>query len=590
MASAAPSQQAFAINPDDDDVMQEDLEDERFQKEAINELERYRRIDEWISSYQNTYSVTALQCMQRLLKVGVIKNKHAEILQYTRPGNADEVRLKAFGCLVELNIAKRPQMLKYMLHMLCDDSSPFFRNQLLQVLGQALGTVALKDEEAEKPPPKPVGTDELVMERPPEEAQQMTDLAAKWSPELALVSLKAALVDQQVFKEALWHAIQSPILAISEVVSLLDIAALIYESFNGLVVNLRLPRYYSARNVGKGKVLFKEKQKYRTTPVNGIGLDMWPLVEQYDLKYNGSVSKAVKEYQRSQKQQARDQEHEKERLQSQIAAMKQQVQEKQQNVSISGSVRPPSVPMPSTAMSPPPLPVSTPGGPAKITLKTMKRKQSWSAEPHATSPKRPHLSQSTNGTTATPKVEKSPSISLSKTHKQTPSRAVSGTPAPSSATVPRKPAVSDKAQESRIVKLKFKRPKQVLKILSQPPRPDRAPKQKTNAPAKINIPSSASKPSSATGASNNADFFSSPSGNPAVSTGAFRTWGGMTSVKNEPGTDSAPPSAVSPMTAWPPGNNSNGTPGGAMSPALSQSGETEQKKKGFKLKLTKRPV
>jgi transcription initiation factor TFIID subunit 2 len=62
VTSAAP-QQTFAMHPDDeDDLMQEAIEDEKFQKEAINELERYRRIDEWISSYQNIYSVTALEC------------------------------------------------------------------------------------------------------------------------------------------------------------------------------------------------------------------------------------------------------------------------------------------------------------------------------------------------------------------------------------------------------------------------------------------------------------------------------------------------------------------------------------------------
>ena len=43
----------------------EDWQDEKemrdFRKDAISEIERYRRIDEWISSYHNVFSTTALK-------------------------------------------------------------------------------------------------------------------------------------------------------------------------------------------------------------------------------------------------------------------------------------------------------------------------------------------------------------------------------------------------------------------------------------------------------------------------------------------------------------------------------------------------
>lgn len=592
VASAVP-QQAFAIDRDEDDVVQENLEDEKFQKEAINELERYRRIDEWISSYQNTYSVMAIQCMQKLLEHGVIKNKNTEILQYTQSGNADEVRLKAWNALVHLKLARRSKILKYLLHSLCDDPSPYFRDQLLQVLGRAIGTLALKSQELEKPAPKPIETGGLVLEQEEPVAVLPTiDASGKSPAELALITMKAALVDDEIFKQALWHVIQSPMLAIPEVVSFLDIAALIYDPSNGLVVNLRLPRYYSAKHVGKGKVLFKEKDKYRTAPTTGLGFEEWQMVQQYGLNYNGPLSRPVKEHIKLLKSQAREQSSEKQRLENQIAAMQQEMH-KQQQAKVQIQPPPPRpVQAPPTAMSPPPLP--TPGGSMKLTLK---RKQSSTAEPRASSPKRPHLSQATNGTAATPKVEKSPSINLGKIHAQTP-RAVSGTPVPSSATASRKPTASDRPQKSKVVRLKFTKTKRLQRILSSPPQPGRPPKTKAPAPAKINTSSAAPRPNpipSTTGGAqpsggNNGDFFTSPAVNSALSTGAsmgaFRTWNGMSSVKQEPTADSAPPSAVSPMTVWPPANKSNGT-GSAASPPASGG---EEKKFKFKIKLGKKPT
>ncbi|THX26989.1 hypothetical protein D6D12_05813 [Aureobasidium pullulans] len=606
VASAAP-QQTFITNPDDDDdLMQENLEDEKFQKEAINELERYRRIDEWISSYQNIYSVTALECMRKLFEHGVVKNKKAEILQYTQSGNADEVRLAAWDSLVRLKLARRPQVLKYLLHCLSDDPSPYFRDQLLQVLGRALGTIALKTHEAEKHAPKPVETGGLVLEQEEPLAVQSVPLhdIGKSPPELALLALKAALVDDEVFKAALWHVIQSPILAIPEVVSFLDIAALIYDASNGLVVHLRLPRYYSATNIGKGKVKFTEKHKYRTVPTAGLGLEEYQMVQQYDLKYTGPLSRDVKDHIKLQKNQAREQVQEEQALKNKIAAMQQEIQQQQQQQQQQLKVQTPgpapSAPRPSqvssTAMSPPPLP--TPTGSMKLTLK---RKQSSTAEPRASSPKRPHLVPPTpNGTAITPKVEKSPSLNLGKIHAQTPSRTVSGASAPGSAAPSRKPTANDKPSKSKVVRLKISKQKRLQRILSQPPQPGARPqKPKVNLPAKINTSSSArpspapsaSGGSQARGASNGGDFFASPEVTTALSAGAsvatFRTWDGLSSIKKE--ADSAPMSAVSPMTTTYPKSNGSTTATGTMSPRPSEGAEDKKPALKFKLKLGKKP-
>ncbi|KAG9915434.1 hypothetical protein KCV02_g13369, partial [Aureobasidium melanogenum] len=447
----------------------------------------------------------------------------------------------------------------------------------------------------EKPAPKPIETGGLVLEQEEPLAVQALpeDIAGKSPPEIALVALKAALIDDETFKAALWHVIQSPTLAIPEVVSFLDIAALIYDASNGLIVRLRLPRFYTAKHLGKGKVQFKEKERYRTAPTTGLGLDEFELVQQHNLKYNGPLSKAAKDHIKTQKQ-------EKQRLESELAAAQELLQ---RQLNAQHQIQPPPAPkpvnVPTTAMSPPPLPVSTPGGSMKITLK---RKQSSTAEPRASSPKRPHLVQPpTNGTAATPKVEKSPSLNLGKIHAQTPSRTVSGASAPGSAAPSRKPTASDRPSKSKVVRLKITKQKRLQRILSQAPQPGYRPqKQKPAIPAKINTSTSARPspaPSAAGGSQarggSNGDFFASPEVTSALSTGAsvgaFRSWNGISAVKQE--TDSAPLSAISPMTTNHPGT-SNGTATatttGTMSPRPSEGGE--EKKPKFKLKFGKKPT
>ena len=66
---------SFSFGEEDLPMEEEDSSDADFENVAIAQIERHRRIDEWDSSYQNVYSITALECLQKLTKAGISKLK-----------------------------------------------------------------------------------------------------------------------------------------------------------------------------------------------------------------------------------------------------------------------------------------------------------------------------------------------------------------------------------------------------------------------------------------------------------------------------------------------------------------------------------
>lgn len=527
----------------DDDILEEIRQDQAFSNEAVNELERYRRIDEWIASYQNVYSVTAMGCMQKLQLAGIIPNQLKQIMMYTRSDNADNVRLKAFASLVDLKVFKKsPSVLKYLLFSISDDTSPYFRERLTRVLGEALGSIAVIEDVPEKPAPKPSEPETgLILEQEAViEVQPVEDLD-KSPPEIALTSLRAALKDDKVFQQALWQVIQSPLLDLSEVVGFLDIAALLYEPSTALMVNLPYPRIkkfksWDSRNDVAGRkslvLTLQDTARFRTTPVNGLGLQGWLLIQKHGLNWTGKLSKEVRDYQKNLAKQEREQK-------AQLAALQTQIE---------ASTRP--IPVVSTAMSPPPLP--TPSGNKSGPKISLKRKQSTTSDAgRASSPKRQQFSPpAATPPAATPKAQRSPSVSKSKA------------PTPNSA-IP-KPAKVKAKKERKVVRLKIANQDRVQSILSRKPRPSlkistpsksavatpRATPALTHATTPLSATPSVMAPKTISPGLGGKDFFSSPAVQAQAAAsqnlGAFRIYepAATTRVKAE---DAEPSSGISPM-------------------------------------------
>ncbi|KAI9680082.1 MAG: hypothetical protein M1817_005098 [Caeruleum heppii] len=251
----------FDLDPEDEMEIQEDLS---FEKAAIEEIERYRRMDEWISSYQNTYSITAIQCKERLAKAKVIAPEAIDFLQYTRDGMFDPLRLQAFGSLVALGMLRDEAILTYFLSTLRSDPSPFVRENLQRLFGTALAGIALGETRSTSTEALPDAVDGLVIEH---ESTRAADLKRTGTVVGALAALEAELGGDETLKRELWKAVTSPDIGLFQVRDLLDICSLLYDPRTSCRVILPYPRYWQVEHQGRGKMHFSPSPKIRLKPM-----------------------------------------------------------------------------------------------------------------------------------------------------------------------------------------------------------------------------------------------------------------------------------------------------------------------------------
>ena len=554
-------------------VPKEDL-DAEFEKLAIAQIERHRRVDEFDPSYHNVYSITALDCLQRLTKAGIVKDKTAEVMKYVRQGNAENVRLAAFRCLSEIGVMRKMSAMKYLLHSMADDPSPRFRDGLLNVLGEALGHIALGDSEPAKvvSDQQPVDESGLVLEQEVSSEAKRLEATRKTTPEGAFVALKAVLENEVAFKQALWYAATSPDMMLDEVAACCDIAALMYEPVNSLSLSVKLPRMWRCENLGSGKVRFTSHGPYRGIPKKELSLADWQRLQDLGLSYTGPLSDEILRKQRDVQQVDKEI-----ALKQRIALTQQQLAEAQ-NGRVSSEM-PPPIAITSTER---PVPERQ----QSVTLKlSSKRKQSidLGMAPRAGSPKALKISRQqtpTGGAVQTPRAKGSPAA-LSKRRSSTPGSKSS----------------ASKAKGKKIVVLPLgSKAARAQEILSSPPQPGRittnglTPNRTQQASRSITpvLPKpGAFPPGLAQSPTNSMNFFASPmQSQPVMNLGGFRSYGptpdapaNSSEVKQESNETTASP--VSIIVA-----NGNMSPPIEDSQAVSQRSPAESMPPPPKKKLT----
>ena len=248
------------------DGFEDDGDDEHFLNACLEEIDRHRRIDEWIPSYHNVLSTTALDCKTLLARAGVIDSVPADFLQYTSEGTSECLRLNAFENLMSLQLVRSDAILRWFLFVLGNDPSPHVRDRMISIFGKTLGSVAL-GEHLEAAKEQEAQHDGLIIEQEASTEARQTDLARKQTVEGALNALKDELSSNSVLKDALWNAITTPALSIHQMGELLDICDLLYTPETSAVVVLRYPRYWKCSKIGKGKLLFTRSSRVRTTPI-----------------------------------------------------------------------------------------------------------------------------------------------------------------------------------------------------------------------------------------------------------------------------------------------------------------------------------
>lgn len=222
--------------------------DRQLEKDCLDVIDRYRRMDEWASSYQNLYSRTALDCQRRLSDHRIGSTGTVHFLQYTRPGNHDMLRLTAFDNLIHPAALHNPAVVRYIMFCMSSDPSPWIRGSLRKSFGKLLATVAIGDH---LKAPHAETTDDLVIENDLDAETQQAQAARIRLVDAAVAALKEEIKDNDNLKSSLWTAVNSNILSLVELLAMLDFCRMLYEPVDFCLLKLRYPRYWKLEHLGK---------------------------------------------------------------------------------------------------------------------------------------------------------------------------------------------------------------------------------------------------------------------------------------------------------------------------------------------------
>lgn len=247
----------------DDFNMEQVLEtqaEEQLEEDAVAEIDRYRRMDEWSSSYQNVYSRAALRCQMQLTKANILGFDCMQFLPYTRAGTYDLLRLDAFECLVEMDLFGFPELMKWFVFAMSSDSSAGFRNRLHDLFGKTLAPIAFGRGPVNG---SSAQNDGLIIEQESSTEVRQADLARRQTVPGAMEALRKEISGDQVLKESLWAACNSPCIGLLELSELTDLCRVLYDPITSVKVTLKYPRYWKVQHLGKVSQGFKPKATCR---------------------------------------------------------------------------------------------------------------------------------------------------------------------------------------------------------------------------------------------------------------------------------------------------------------------------------------
>ncbi|KAK4145537.1 uncharacterized protein C8A04DRAFT_10551 [Dichotomopilus funicola] len=232
-----------SLRTDDD----EEAELRRFITKTIEEIDKYRRMDEWTSTYQNIWTTTALQCKMRLMKANVVRTEPLEFVRYLQDGNYDLIRITAFECLVELGLLAKVPIMKLLLASVGTDPSPFVRDRLFKIFCQGMAAVALGESKAAQAATPEMEVDDtgLVVEQGEAEIQRRQLAATRnQSIQSAVEALRDELKGNTELQAATWTAVESSSISAKEKFQLLAVCSAMFAADDSLLYTFNYPRVW----------------------------------------------------------------------------------------------------------------------------------------------------------------------------------------------------------------------------------------------------------------------------------------------------------------------------------------------------------
>ncbi|KAF2869456.1 hypothetical protein BDV95DRAFT_498745 [Massariosphaeria phaeospora] len=248
--------------------LEDEAEEFEFTRKAIEELGRHQRLDEWIPTYQNIYTRTTLECALKLMRNHVIPLKPSEFLQYTRIGISDNVRKIAWNCLTALGMIRKNSVLKFMIHSIYSDSSPYFRSHLIRVFEFAIGQIATDSVFALEEPTAQMNGGLVIDDQTGTSLREAT--LQRQTLQGAKQGLKSDLAGNMKMRQSLEQALCSKTLSARHVNTLLQVVALFVPAVNSLTVQLDYPRYWRVQHIRDGKLRFYHSDRVRTRAVRPL--------------------------------------------------------------------------------------------------------------------------------------------------------------------------------------------------------------------------------------------------------------------------------------------------------------------------------
>ncbi|KAK8075207.1 Transcription initiation factor TFIID subunit 2 [Apiospora hydei] len=244
---------------DEDGDVAVDKEPQEFKERALEEIDRYRRMDEYSPSYQNCFTVAALDALCQMMKAKVIPSDPLVFVQYLQDKTIDVVRIKGFEAMVELGHMSHPVFLRFLLSVIGTDSSPFVRSRLFKILCRGLASIAIGEHE-DPENDKPAGNESgLIVDDTALEAKQKAK-ARRENLNLALSALKEKTKDDLVMQEVVWNTLDSPVLTVAERRNMLDMCSILFEEDEQLTLRFNYPVYWTA---SRGE---KQRNKVTSSP------------------------------------------------------------------------------------------------------------------------------------------------------------------------------------------------------------------------------------------------------------------------------------------------------------------------------------
>ncbi|KAK4128852.1 hypothetical protein N657DRAFT_563435 [Parathielavia appendiculata] len=252
-----------SLRMDEDD----DMEFKNFIEKTIEEIDKYRRMDEWTLTFQNIWTTTALNCKMRLMKAKVIRTEPLEFLMYLQDGNYDFIRIKAFECLVELGMLAKI----------------FCKGMAAVALGESKAAQIQSEEAIEES----LG---LVVEQGEAEIQQRQLAATRnQSIQAALAALKEELKGNTELQAAMWKALESTVIGVKEKFQLLTLCSAMFEADDSLLMTVNYPKVWrctreapvegrldpnnQAKPYAKKQCIIRFTTHYRTHPRHKVLMD-----------------------------------------------------------------------------------------------------------------------------------------------------------------------------------------------------------------------------------------------------------------------------------------------------------------------------